>query len=104
MKMPVLFLFLAVAVVGVSCNRNDGGGEFSPSEAAKGVGRVMKKTKAMNDVMYLSNKVNTYKRQYGGYPVSLDELVEKGIVEALPKPPQDMQFVYDANTGKVSVQ
>ncbi|MCX7705988.1 MAG: hypothetical protein N2115_07020 [bacterium] len=52
--------------------------------------------------MYLKNKINTYKRQNGKYPESLQELVNEGFIDKIPEPPPGLQYNYDPKTGKLS--
>ncbi|MCM8777644.1 MAG: hypothetical protein NC905_05225 [Candidatus Omnitrophica bacterium] len=78
---------------------------FNAIEKYGGVmGTAMKKSKAMDDVLYLKNKINTFQVQEGRYPYSLNELVEKKYIDRLPEPPKGMSFRYDPSTGNVSVQ
>ncbi|MCM8760332.1 MAG: hypothetical protein NC832_01250 [Candidatus Omnitrophica bacterium] len=93
----------------VSCNRKKKTEEeltpFNAIEKYGGVmGSAMKKSKAMDDVLYLKNKINTFQVQEGRYPYSLNELVEKKYIDRLPEPPKGMSFRYDHSTGNVSVQ
>ncbi|MCM8809830.1 MAG: hypothetical protein NC917_00925 [Candidatus Omnitrophica bacterium] len=78
----------------------------APMEYGKIIERTMKKAKAMDSIIYLRNKINTFQLQEGRYPKSLDELIEKGYInkEEMPKPPEGMQFVYDPKTGKLEVK
>jgi hypothetical protein len=101
------FLFiLFILLIFVSCSKKKE--ELTPLNAPKKygetMGRAMKKAKAMDDILYLKNKINTFQIQEGRYPNSLDELVEKGYIEKLPQPPEGMKFVYDPKTGSVEVK
>lgn len=101
------FLFLLVFLIFPSCKKEKKD-ELTPLNAPLKYGetmeRAMKKAKAMEDILYLKNKINTFQIQEGRYPKSLDELVEKGYIEKLPSPPKGMQFVYDPKTGKIDVR
>lgn len=109
MKQHIVFiiLFLCLAAM-VSCNKKgkeEGLTPFNAIEKYGGVmGTAMKKSKAMDDVLYLKNKINTFQIQEGRYPYSLDELVEKKYIEKLPEPPKGMSFRYDPSTGSINVQ
>ncbi|MGC8977042.1 MAG: hypothetical protein ACP5OB_05400 [Candidatus Ratteibacteria bacterium] len=76
----------------------------APLKYGETIGRAMKKAKAMDSVLYLKNKINTFQIQEGRYPNSLDELVQKGYIDKLPSPPEGMQFFYNPKTGEVSVK
>jgi len=76
----------------------------APTKYGEVMDRALKKSKAMNDILYLKNKINTFQIQFGSYPSSLEELVEKGIIEKLPQPPEGMKFVYDPKTGSIDVK
>ncbi len=82
--------------------------ELTPLNAIEKYGGVMgsalKKSKAMDDVLYMKNKINTFQIQEGRYPYSLNELVEKQYLEKLPEPPKGATFHYDASTGKIEVK
>jgi hypothetical protein len=106
-------IFLAVFMI--SCGRKEsetkteeGGKKLTPvnapSKYGEVMGRALKKSKAMDDLLYLRNKINTFQIQEGRYPYTLQELVEKGLTEQLPEPPEGMKFVYQPDSGKVSVQ
>jgi len=101
----VLFILLSF----VSCShKKKAEEELTPFNAAEKYGGVMgtalKKSKAMDDVLYLKNKINTFQIQEGRYPSSLNELVEKKYIEELPQPPKGMTFHYDPSTGSVDVR
>lgn len=76
----------------------------APGKYGEVMGRTLKKSKAMGDMLYLKNKINTFQIQEGRYPSSLQELIDKGYIEKLPTPPEGMKFVYDPSTGKVDVR
>lgn len=107
--MKICLLIVAVLTFCLAgCGKKQGSGSGSPINAVEKygglMGRALKRSKASNEVMYLSNKINLFKRQEGRYPSSLNELAEKGIVDQLPQAPAGTQFVYDPATGKVEVK
>lgn len=63
-----------------------------------------KRTVHQDNLMYLKNKINTYKRQNGKYPDSLQQLVNEGFIDKIPEPPQGMQYEYDPATGKLTLK
>ncbi len=109
MDKVLVSLFLVVSLLAVSCNRKKKPEEgLTPMNAVEKYGGVMsktlKKSKAMDDVLYMKNKINTFQIQEGRYPNSLNELVEKGYLDNLPEPPKGMAFHYEPSTGKVDVR
>jgi len=99
---------LIILLLFTSCGKKKNSESLTPINAASkygGVmGRALKKSRAMNDVLYLKNKINTFQVQEGRLPNSLEEIKAKGYIDKLPEPPAGMKFVYDSTTGKVSVQ
>jgi len=106
-------LYLAAAILLIftisSCQKKEEKSEKltpmnAPAKYGETMGRALKKSKAMGDILYLKNKINTFQIQEGRYPSSLQELVDKGYIEKLPAPPEGMKFVYDPSTGNVDVR
>ena len=107
-KLLACFLLL-VPLMAVSCKRGENSEEgLNPMNAVEKYGGVMsktlKKSKAMDDLMYMKNKINTFHMQEGRYPYSLEELAEKKYLENVPEPPKGMAFHYESSTGKVEVK
>lgn len=103
------WLIIVILCLGLAaCSKKEKKEELTPFNALEKYGGVMstamKKSKAMDDVLYLKNKINTFQIQEGRYPSSLNELVEKGYIEKLPEPPKGMSLKYDPSTGDVSVE
>ncbi|HOL66941.1 MAG TPA: hypothetical protein PKX93_05730 [bacterium] len=99
-------VLLMVMLVAVGCQKK-GAGTKLPEGLKKLGGQLehaVQKSKGSDQVLYLTNKVNLFKRQNGRYPSSLNELVEQGIIDKLPAPPEGTQFAYDPATGKVSLR
>ncbi|MDD3726258.1 MAG: hypothetical protein PHI44_03590 [Candidatus Ratteibacteria bacterium] len=99
----------SILLCSVSCSRKKKvEEELTPLNAVEKYGGVMgtamKKSKAMDDILYLKDRINTFHIQEGRYPSSLSELVEKKYIEKLPEPPKGMSFMYDPSTGNVNVQ
>jgi len=109
MRTIVLVLFVLSSVFMVSCKKKEQSGEnLTPMNAVEKYGGVMsktlKKSKAMDGMMYIKNKINTFQMQEGRYPSSLNELVEKRYLDKLPEPPKGMTFNYDPATGNIDVK
>lgn len=100
---------MAVPFLMLSCNRKESSEEeLTPLNAPKKYGKVLggalKKSKAMDSILYMKNKINSFHVQEARYPASLNELVEKGHIEKLPELPEGMRFVYDPSTGKIDAK
>lgn len=54
------------------------------------------------DIERLQAEVADYRRRNGRYPESLEVLVETGRLPAIPTDPQQLPYLYDAETGRVS--
>ncbi len=109
MKRGWLVIFLLIPFLVISCSRKkETEEELTPMNAVEKYGGVMsktlKKSKAMDDLLYIKNKINTFQIQEGRYPDSLNELVEKKYLDKLPEPPKGMSFHYEPSTGKVDVR
>jgi len=106
--MKNLFLILLAILFFISgCNRNNNN-STSPTDKVKKFGqkieRTFKRGKLTNTTMYLKNKIITYQREEGRYPESLQELVDKGYIKEIPKPPEGMNYYYDPKIGKIEVK
>lgn len=51
----------------------------------------------------LTQAIQLFKAQEGRLPASLDELVSKQYVRALPQLPRNLKYQYDPNTGQVDL-
>ncbi|MFA5645845.1 MAG: hypothetical protein WDA18_05765 [Candidatus Ratteibacteria bacterium] len=109
MKMDVIAVVLGVLCFSmVGCGKKPSDQELNPLNAAEKYGKVMSKTlkkaQSTDNVLYIKNKINTFHVQEGRYPHSLEELVEKGDMDAIPTPPKGMKYVYNPSTGSLTVQ
>jgi len=108
-KIFCIALALLVSLGMASCKKKEKPADgLTPMNALEKYGGVMgsalKKSKAMDDVLYMKNKINTFQIQEGRYPYSLNELVEKKYLEKLPEPPKGATFHYDASSGTVEAK
>ncbi len=107
-KACFILTLLMVAFFVLSCNRKEKEEELNilnaPEKYGGVMGKTLKKTKAMDSLLYLKNKITTFQVQEGRYPSSLNELVEKKYIEKLPEPPEGLQFAYEPLSGKVDVK
>jgi len=81
---------------------------LTPGNAIEQYGGVMGKTyqkaKTMDIILPLKQLVDSFYVQEGRYPTSLPELVDKGYIKELPKPPTDREISYDPDTGAVRLK
>ncbi len=113
MKRLVLSLVVISLTVGiVSCGKKHKPAPESPPLTAGNaiqqyggvMGKTYQKAKAMDVVLPLKQLVDSFYVQEGRYPTSLQELVEKGYIKELPKPPTGQEISYDPATGAVSLK
>lgn len=70
------------------------------------LGAVVKAKKSAEktiDTVSLTQQIQLFSGQEGRYPTSLDELVAKKYIPALPTPPYGMRFDYNPQSGEVKV-
>jgi len=113
MKRLVLSLVVISLTFGiVSCGKKHKpapeSSTLTPGNAIQQYGGVMGKTyqkaKTMDVVLPLKQLVDSFYVQENRYPTSLQELVDKGYIKELPKPPTDREIYYDPATGAVSLK
>jgi hypothetical protein len=113
MKRLLLSLVVISLTVGiVSCGKKRQPAPASPPLTAGNaieqyggvMGKTYQKAKAMDVVLPLKQLVDSFYVQEGRYPTSLQELVDKGYIKELPKPPTDREISYDPATGTVSLK
>ena len=76
----------------------------APAKYGETMGKAMKKAKIMDIVLPLKNTIDTFYIEEGRYPESLQELVDKGYIKEIPKPPEGMNYYYDSKTGKIELK
>lgn len=62
---------------------------------------IQDRIKALQGVLVLEQAVTAYKRQHGGYPDVLEDLVKEGFISQLPENPYYDSYEYDEQTGQV---
>ncbi|MCM8759119.1 MAG: type II secretion system protein GspG [Candidatus Omnitrophica bacterium] len=100
----VLSIFCLLVICHSGCNKKTNEIIQETKETGTKLFLKFKKSAGKNDLLYLRNKINTYKRQNGRYPESLQQLVNEGIIEKIPEPPPGMQYIYDPATGRISLK
>jgi len=107
-KVYYIAILLILPLFFLSCDRKKEVEDLNvinaPGEYGKVMSRALKKTKSLDNLMILKNKINTFQIQEGRYPSSLNELVEKKYIEKLPQPPEGMKYYYDSSNGKIDVK
>lgn len=62
---------------------------------------LARRIKALQDIFYLSQAVDIYKKRFGHPPDSLEDLVKAGIIKSIPREPYGGRYYYDKKDGKV---
>ena len=75
----------------------------APVDYLDAVAKAKIKAEKTMDVVAVEQAVQMFATQEGRYPTDLNELVTKGFLRAIPKPPYGMKLEYDAATGTVKV-
>jgi hypothetical protein len=115
MKTPVIAgLFTALALAG--CGRPEaapkqqaapaaapGNPVTAPADYLGAVAKAKKMAEKQIDSAALTQHIRLFHAQEGRFPKDLNELVTKGYLPALPKPPHQMKFNYNAQTGEITV-
>ncbi|MBN2382639.1 hypothetical protein JXQ70_07135 [bacterium] len=52
----------------------------------------------------LRNAIEIFMAQEGHYPINLEELTDKGIIDHIPDDPFDGDYNYNPQTGKITAQ
>jgi hypothetical protein len=61
------------------------------------------KSKAVIDIAALNKAIELYEATEGQKPPTLDDLVQKKYIAAIPPPPVGKKINYDSTTGKVTI-
>ncbi|HEY1174426.1 MAG TPA: hypothetical protein VGH19_23880 [Verrucomicrobiae bacterium] len=75
----------------------------APTDYLSTVAKGKKSAEAGVDTASLSSAISMFQVEKGRNPKDLEELVSSGTMKALPTPPYNMKFSYDAATGAVKV-
>lgn len=65
------------------------------------LGQAQKVAAKTVDVANLQQAINMFQAAEDGYPKTLQEVVDKGYIPALPELPSGFQYNYDATSGRV---
>lgn len=109
--------FLVLLGVAVGCGRKPSPPAALPTAADRAkdnpiaapvnylgaVGAAKKMAEKTIDSTTLNQAIQRFRAMEDRNPESLDELVRTHYLQALPKPPYGMKFVYDAQSGQARV-
>lgn len=88
----------------VDLNNNSSGNPVTaPVDYLGAIAKAKKKAEGGVETAALTQQVQLFYSQEGRYPKDLNELVTLKYLSALPQPPYNMKFSYDAKTGEVKV-
>jgi hypothetical protein len=76
----------------------------APVDYLGAVGKAQQVATKTIDTTSLNAAIQMFNEEEGRYPKDLNELVEKKTLREIPKAPYGMKLVYDAQTGKVTVE
>lgn len=75
----------------------------APTDYLGAVAKAKKLSEGTIETAAIGNAVQLFQAQEGRFPKDLNELVAKQYLSALPKPPYQMKFDYNAKTGEFKV-
>jgi hypothetical protein len=84
-------------------NNSSGNPVTAPVDYLGAVAKAKKTSIKVVDVASLKRAIEMFKQEEDRYPRDLNELVAKQYMPALPAPPYQMKYQYDAATGDVKV-
>ena len=76
---------------------------MAPTDYLGAVAKAKKASEKTIETAAVGNTIQLFQAQEGRFPKDLNELVTKQYLSALPKPPYQMKFDYDAKTGEFKV-
>jgi hypothetical protein len=121
---PALFIMkiksclsIAASILLVGCNSKSGSTGTATNTTSSGssplnapadyvgaLGKAKQTAIKTADTASLDQAIQLFSGEHGRYPKDLNELVEQKLINRIPDAPQGMKIVYDATTGKVSVE
>jgi hypothetical protein len=75
----------------------------APVDYLGAVAKAKKTSISVVDTTTLKRAIDTFKQEEDRYPKDLNELVSKQYMPAIPRPPYQMKYQYDATTGAIKV-
>jgi hypothetical protein len=84
-------------------NYSSGNPITAPVDYVGAIGQAHKTTQNKLGGLGLDQALKAFYAEEGRYPATLDELVSKGTVSSVPKPPAGMKYDYDPKAGTIKV-
>jgi hypothetical protein len=84
-------------------NNSSGNPATAPVDYLGAVAKAKKTSIKVADLASLRQAITMFKQEEDRYPKDLNELVAKQYIPALPTPPYQMKYQYDAATGNVNI-
>lgn len=84
-------------------NNSSGNPVTAPVDYLGAVAKAKKTSIKVADIASLKQAINMFKQEEDRYPKDLNELVSKQYIPALPAPPYQMKYQYDASSGAVAI-
>lgn len=106
MKTMTLTVLGAALAVGCSDSGSDAPGNNpvnAPADYLSAINKAQKTAVRTVDLASLTKAIDLFQAQEDRLPKSLNELVEKRYIPAIPEPPAGSKMNYDPQTGKVTI-
>ncbi|MBI3878459.1 MAG: hypothetical protein HY301_00125 [Verrucomicrobia bacterium] len=84
-------------------NASSGNPLTAPVDYLGTVAKAKKQMEGSIGNVALSQAIQQFNTAEGRFPTDLKELITKGYLTQMPKPPYQMKFLYDPKTGEVKV-
>jgi hypothetical protein len=85
-------------------NTSSGGGLLTaPADYVGALGKAQKSAQKTLGGVGIDQALKTFYAEEGRFPTNLNELVSKGTVSSIPKPPLGMKYDYDSKAGTIKV-
>ena len=75
----------------------------APADYVGALGKAQKSAQKTVGGLGLDQAIKAFSAEEGRYPNDLDELVSKGTISSIPKPPPGMKYDYDSKAGTIKV-
>ena len=75
----------------------------APADYVGALGKAQKSAQKSLGALGMDQALKTFYADEGRYPTNLDELVSKGTISSIPKPPAGMKYDYDPKTATIKV-
>jgi hypothetical protein len=84
-------------------NNSSGNPVTAPVDYLGAVAKGKKTAVKVADLASVKQAIQMFHTEEDRYPKDLNELISKQYIPALPPPPYQMKYQYDANTGEVKI-